>query len=159
MVSHRRESSHERSAYPCAMDATLFKKTFRERKLRLSHARFSVFEELSRTERPLSPRELYDDLLRKKKRIGLTSIYRALDLLESLGIVFKTMSGAVARYRLCGMERHHHHIVCERCGEVVEFDFCDLPHWRKHLDRMTGYKITAHRFEFVGLCRRCREKA
>lgn len=140
------------------MDVRLFEKTFRERKLRVSHARLKVFEELSTTRKALSPRELYQDLLRKKKRIGLTSVYRALDLLESLGIAFKTVKGAVTRYRLCGSAGHHHHIVCERCGEVAEVDFCDLSNWTKRLGQTTGYEITAHRFEFLGLCPRCRKK-
>lgn len=140
------------------MDVLFFKKTFRERRFRVSHARLVVFQELTRTRKALSPRELYQGLLRRKKGVGLTSVYRSLELLVSLGIVFKTMRGTATRYKLCRLADHHHHIVCERCGEVVEFDFCDLPHWTRRLARTTGYRITAHHFDFVGLCRRCQKK-
>ena len=43
---------------------------------------------------PLSPQELFQSLIKRKKRIGLTSIYRSLDLFESLGIVFKIVNGS-----------------------------------------------------------------
>ena len=158
VIRHHGKSRGGRLVDRGAMDVLFFKKTFRERRLRVSHARLVVFQELSRNRKALSPRELYQGLLRKKKGVGLTSVYRSLELLASLGIVFKTMSGTVTRYKLCGLAGHHHHIVCERCGEVVEFDFCDLPHWTKRLARMTGYQITAHHFDFVGLCRGCQKK-
>jgi len=37
----------------------------------------------------LSPQELYHRLLKKGWRVGLTSIYRSLELFESLGVAFK----------------------------------------------------------------------
>jgi Fur family ferric uptake transcriptional regulator len=76
------------------MNIGLFKNLFREKKLKLSHPRLLIYQELSNTVNPLSPQELYQSLLKKKKRIGLTSIYRSLDLFESLGIVFKIINGS-----------------------------------------------------------------
>jgi len=140
------------------MNKQLFKTIVRERKLRLSHPRVLIYQELSKTVTPLSPRELFQLLLRGKRKIGLTSIYRCLDLFESLGIVFKIVNGSTVRYKLCELEDHHHHIVCKKCGDVVEFEFCDISDWSAKVTESTGYRVTDHQLNFYGLCKACQEE-
>jgi len=138
------------------MNKGLFKDLFREKKLRLSHPRVLIYEELSDAKNPLSPQELYQGILKKKKRIGLTSIYRSLDLFESLGIVFKIINESNARYKLCELEAHHHHIVCKTCGHVAELNFCDISDWSKKVMESTGYEVTDHQLNFYGYCQACK---
>jgi len=138
------------------MNKGLFKTIFRDKKLRLSHPRFLIFQELSTAKYPLSPQELYQCLLKKQKKIGLTSIYRSLDLFESLELVFKIVNGSNVKYKLCKLENHHHHIVCKTCGNVVELDFCDISDWSKRVMESTGYEVTDHQMNFYGYCKECR---
>jgi Fur family ferric uptake transcriptional regulator len=138
------------------MNIGLFKNLFREKKLRLSHPRLLIYQELSNTLNPLGPQELYQGLLKKEKRIGLTSIYRSLNLFESLGIVFKIINGSSFKYKLCELEDHHHHIVCKTCGHVVELNFCDISDWSKKVMESTGYEVTDHQLNFYGFCRACK---
>jgi Fur family ferric uptake transcriptional regulator len=138
------------------MNKGLFKNFFREKKLRMSHPRLLVYQELFNAIRPLSPQELYQGLLKKQKRIGLTSIYRSLDLFESLGMVFKIINGSNMKYKLCELENHHHHIVCKTCGHVVELDFCDISKWSKKVMESTGYQVTDHQLSFYGYCKECK---
>jgi Fur family ferric uptake transcriptional regulator len=141
------------------MNKKLFKTIIREKKLRLSYPRLLIYQELSNTESPLSPLELFKSLIRRKKRVGLTSIYRSLDLFESLGIVFKIVDGSNVKYKLCELENHHHHIVCRRCGGVVELDFCGISDWSKKVMESTGYQVTDHQLSFFGFCRACQREA
>jgi Fur family ferric uptake transcriptional regulator len=141
------------------MNKGLFKTIFKDKKLRLTHPRFIIFQELSIAERPLSPQELYQSLLKKQRKIGLTSIYRSLDLFESLGMVFKIVNGSSIKYKLCKLENHHHHIVCKTCGNVVELDFCDISDWSRRVMESTGYEVTDHQLNFYGFCKSCKEKA
>jgi Fe2+ or Zn2+ uptake regulation protein len=83
------------------MNKGLFKNLFKDKKLRLSHPRLLLYQELSNAITPLSPQELYQSLLKKQKKIGLTSIYRSLDLFESMGMVFKIINGSSVKYKLC----------------------------------------------------------
>jgi Fur family ferric uptake transcriptional regulator len=138
------------------MNIGLFKNLFREKKLRMSHPRLLIYQELSNALNPLGPQELYQGLLKKKKRIGLTSIYRSLDLFESLGIVFKIINGSSVKYKLCESEDHHHHIVCKNCGNVVEINFCDISIWSEKVTESTGYQVTDHQLNFYGFCKACR---
>ena len=140
------------------MNKQRFKTIIREKKLRLSYPRLLIYQELSNTESPLSPLELFKSLIRRKKRVGLTSIYRSLDLFESLGIVFKIVDGSNVKYKLCELENHHHHIVCRRCGGVVEFDFCGISDWSKKVMESTGYQVTDHQLNFYGYCNACKNR-
>lgn len=122
----------------------------------MSHPRLLVYQELFNAIDPLSPQELYQGLLRKQKRIGLTSIYRTLDLFESLGMVFKIVNGPNMKYKLCELENHHHHVVCKTCGHVVELDFCDISELSKKVTESTGYQVIDHQLNFYGFCKACK---
>jgi Fur family ferric uptake transcriptional regulator len=138
------------------MNIELFKNIFKDKKLSLSHPRLLIYQELSNALSPLSPLEIYQNLLKKKRKIGLTSIYRSLDLFESLGIAFKISNASAVKYKLCELEDHHHHIVCKTCGHVVELDFCDISGWSKKVTESTGYEVTDHQLNFYGYCRACK---
>jgi len=138
------------------MNKEVFKNLFKDKNLRRSHPRFLVYMELSEAKAPLSAQELYCSLLKKEKKVGLTSIYRSLDLFESLGMVFKIRNGPSVKYKLCELEGHHHHIVCKACGNVVELNFCDISDWSKKVSESTGYQVIDHQLNFYGLCKDCR---
>jgi Fur family ferric uptake transcriptional regulator len=138
------------------MNIGLFRNLFKEKKLSLSHPRLLIYQELSNASSPLSPLEIYQSLLKKKKKVGLTSIYRSLELFESLGLVFKIVNGSNVKYKLCELENHHHHIVCKACGNVVELNFCDISDWSKKVTESTGYQVTDHQLNFFGFCKECR---
>jgi Fur family ferric uptake transcriptional regulator len=141
------------------MDEKNLKSVFRNKKLRMSQPRQVIYQQLSATSKPLSPQEIYRGVLKEDRKIGLTSIYRCLDLFETLGIAFRVVLGPHVKYKLCELEHHHHHIVCKACGHVVELEFCDMPKWSKKVMKSTGYQVTDHQLSFYGVCRACREKA
>ncbi len=138
------------------MNIGLLRNSFKEKKLSLSHPRLLIYQELSNASSPLSPLEIYQNLLRKKRKIGLTSIYRSLDLFESLGMVFKIVNGSSVRYKLCESENHHHHIICKACGDVVELNFCEISDWSKKVMESTGYQVVDHQLSFYGFCKACK---
>ena len=140
------------------MSKGLFKSILLDRKVRRSHPRIQIYQELSDARTPLSAQELYRNLLKKEKKVGLTSIYRSLDFFESMGMVFKIDNGSSVKYKLCELEDHHHHIVCKSCGNVVELNFCDISGWSKKVAEFTGYQVIDHQLNFYGLCRRCKIK-
>jgi Fur family ferric uptake transcriptional regulator len=141
------------------MNKEVFKSVFQSNKVRMSHPRLFIYQELSTSNNPLSPQELYQSLVKKKKKIGLTSIYRSLDLFESLGIVFKIVNGSGVKYKICEMEEHHHHIVCKKCGDVVELHFCDISGWSEKVKESTGYEVTDHQLNFYGFCKNCHKES
>ena len=99
--------------------------------------------------------------------IGLTTIYRTLELLVQMGLVFKFDFGdRRARYELAegpkGI-RQHHHLVCTKCGRVIDYtDLIDeakkfLSQTMKALNKKYNFKITNHLIQFYGLCDKCQK--
>ena len=85
--------------------------------------------------------------------VGLVTVYRTLDLLGSLGIVRRLDLGDRARYELA--ENHHHHLICESCGDISEFDECPLdPELLP--PGSADFEVRAHSLEVYGRCGACR---
>jgi Fur family ferric uptake transcriptional regulator len=86
-------------------------------------------------------------------RVGLVTVYRTLGLLSELGVVRRLDLGDGPRYELA--EDHHHHLICEGCGSVAEFEQCPLDPAR--LPKIWGdFEIRAHSLEVYGTCADCR---
>lgn len=140
---------------------------FRGRGYRITIAREAILDVLSRTSDHLSAEDVYLAVHKIHPNVGLTTIYRTLELLVRLGLVFKFDFGdGRARYELAetpkGM-RHHHHLVCTQCGRVIDYtDFIDdeielLSRTEQGLAKKFDFAITNHLIQFYGLCNECRK--
>jgi Fur family ferric uptake transcriptional regulator len=83
--------------------------------------------------------------------VGLVTIYRTLDLLSEIGVVRRLDLGDGPRYELA--EDHHHHLICESCGEVSEFEECPLD--LRRLEDI-AFEVSSHSLEIYGRCAACR---
>jgi Fur family ferric uptake transcriptional regulator len=97
--------------------------------------------------------------------IGLTTIYRTLELLHRLDLVHKVAAGdGQSRYALKREDKgdHHHHLICTRCGKIVDYrDFVQeelelVKKIEEALAKKHSFVITDHNIEFLGLCEKCR---
>ncbi len=85
--------------------------------------------------------------------VGVVTVYRTLDLFTELGIVRRLDLGDRPRYELA--EDHHHHLICECCGEISEFDECPLDPAMLSPET-SGFEMRAHSIEVYGRCAGCR---
>ena len=104
--------------------------------------------------------DLADDLRRSDggARIGIASVYRALELLLRLGLVRRLEVGdGTARYEAAlPSGRHHHHVVCGSCGRVAQFSDEPLEQAIGHLSARLDFTIEAHDVVLRGTCPACR---
>jgi Fur family ferric uptake transcriptional regulator len=90
------------------------------------------------------------------KRVALSTVYRTLDLLVSLGIASRrTEPDGEQGYVACTGE-HHHHAVCRRCGLVEEVDCAAMERFATVLREHHAFELDEHSIEFYGRCVRCR---
>ena len=132
---------------------------------RITMGREAILDILSKSDKHLSAEDIYMKVHPRYPNIGLTTVYRTLDVLVNLGLVFKFDFGDKrARYELAeGPKgaRHHHHLICSKCRRVVDYtDFIDdelelLNRTEKGLSRKYNFKITSHLIQFYGLCGSC----
>lgn len=86
-------------------------------------------------------------------KVGLVTVYRTLDLLGRLGLVRRLDLGDGPRYELA--EDHHHHLICELCGRISEFEECPLDIQRLPLQK-SGFEPRSHSLEVYGQCAECK---
>lgn len=93
-----------------------------------------------------------DGIRARCPEIGLVTVYRTLDLLSELGLVRRMDLGDRPRYEMA--ERHHHHLICESCGLISEFEDCPLD--QRVISRTSpDFRVTAHSLEVYGQCAEC----
>lgn len=94
-----------------------------------------------------------DELRGRCPEVGLVTVYRTLDLFSELGIVRRMDLGDRPRYEMA--EYHHHHLICESCGSIAEFEACPVD--PEVVDRTSpGFEANAHSLEVYGNCAGCR---
>jgi len=100
--------------------------------------------------------EVYRLVKRRLPRISLATVYRNLERLSEEGVIQKVYCAGQRRFD--GDPAAHCHVRCECCGRIDDIE-CQVPvHLRKPFRHRTGYRITGHHFEFLGLCPRCQGK-
>ena len=135
---------------------------------RLTVPRQAILDVLSKTSKHLSAEDIYLAVHKIYPAIGLTTVYRTLELLVQTGMVFKFDFGdRRARYELSEGPKsigHHHHLVCTMCGRIIDYtDFIDeeielLKKTEKGLSKKYNFKITNHLIQFYGLCEECQKR-
>lgn len=123
--------------------------------LRPTRQREAIIRAVARERRPVTAQELYSRLRGGRGSPGLATVYRTLGALTEAGVLrtFPAGEGEVA-YRLCE-PGHHHHLICERCGQVVEIPSCEVEEWASGVARRRGFTATGHQADIFGLCAAC----
>jgi Fur family ferric uptake transcriptional regulator len=121
-------------------------------------ARRVVVEFLGRQDCCASAQEIYDAVRAGGARVGIASVYRALDGLTELGLAQRVDLGdGVARFeRADPGGEHHHHLVCGDCGKVEPFEDLALEAAIAGVAGGRGYEVAAHEVVLRGACGDCR---
>ena len=108
--------------------------------------------------------DLFAELRRRGDRIGLTTVYRHLNMLAEQGRADVVHSAeGESQYRLCGVGahsadepgepgEHHHHLVCRVCGRSVEVSGPEVEAWADRVSAAAGYTEISHTLEVFGRC-------
>ena len=123
--------------------------------LRPTRQRVAIIHAMERGGRPVTAQALHARLARSARGPGLATIYRTLQALEQAGLArtFPAGEGELA-YKLCE-PGHHHHLICEGCGLVVEIPSCEVERWAVSAARRRGFRVSSHEAEIFGLCDSC----
>lgn len=110
----------------------------------------------------LSAEDVYGILRGDDIDIGLATVYRSLELLANLNILQRMEFGdGCSRYEIGTMspdEHQHHHLICVKCGKLLEFPDDLMDDLENDVLEKTGFKVVDHQVKFFGYCKECREK-
>lgn len=111
---------------------------------------------LPRTEHPTADR-VFALVRASHPEIGRATVYRTLEKLNALGIIRKVCHpGAAVRYDPC-TERHHH-LVCRRCGAMVDVEVPEMHAIALPAKLAQGFDIEDYSIQFRGVCKGCRRR-
>jgi Fur family ferric uptake transcriptional regulator len=94
-------------------------------------------------------------------RVGKATVYRTVLLFEEAGILQRhRLAGPQVRLELVSpAAEHHDHLVCLRCGCVVEFSDAVIERRQAELAQRHGFCISSHSHVIRGLCSSCHQGA
>ena len=127
--------------------------------------REAILEFLSKSSKHMSAKEIYASLYRSYPGLGLTTVYRTLELLARMGLITKLALGdGQIRYEFKSseMEKHHHHLICTNCGKIIDYsEFLDeelrlVKKTEERLAKKYNFTIQDHNIDFLGICEKCK---
>jgi Fur family ferric uptake transcriptional regulator len=130
--------------------------SLRRQSHKITGPRAAILEILRHHRHPLTTREIHSEM--PGGCCDLATIYRAMHLLEKMGMVKRFDFGdGAARFELVGEndDGHHHHLVCTQCLEVVEIEECFPEEIERRIAAQNGFKAVTHKLEFFGICPEC----
>lgn len=141
------------------IDVEQFKRQLKEKGYKLTPQRRAVLDIIIENEgKHLSTEEIYDLVKKDCPEIGLATVYRTLQLLEEMNLIFKlNLNDGKNRYELSHAEEdhHHHHLICTKCGRIIEVEGDLLEILEKEVEKKYGFRITNHILKFFGYCNKC----
>jgi len=123
-----------------------------------------ILEVLASGNKHFSAEEIYLQVRRRYPGIGLTTVYRTLELLVRVGIVSKFNFGdGRARYELVNEGRKNHcHVVCINCGRILDCEGAifpvDFEKFMQKISRKFNFKVEGYHLRFYGICEKCEAK-
>jgi Fur family ferric uptake transcriptional regulator len=130
-------------------------KELRARGYRVTPQRQLVLEAVTKLEHA-TPEEIWADVQQTASGVNISTIYRALELLEQLGLVTHTHLGHGApRYHLAA-EADHVHLVCSNCGRITQVAPDAVDPLVTALDEHHGFQTDVGHLTVFGRCASCR---
>jgi Fur family ferric uptake transcriptional regulator len=102
-----------------------------------------------------------EDLFRKVRelhpRIGYTTVYRTMKILCDAGLASeRRFDDGATRYEI--EQEHHDHMVCVRCGKILEFECSMIEDAQRDIVKRYGFRLLRHRHELYGYCSACQQQ-
>lgn len=120
----------------------------------MTRQRRVILEELKAMHTHPTADELHQRVRVRMPSISLATVYRNLKLLAESGFITEMRTtGAQRRYE--GNVHDHYHLMCVRCGRVDDAPVPADSDLQEAVDHATGYRVLAHRVEFLGICPEC----
>jgi len=131
--------------------------TLKEKGYKLTPQRVAVLQVLHQSDGHITAADIYQKVQARYPHVNKSTVYRTLELLKELRLVTETDLGSG---RLCyhHAERgHHHHLICQRCGRVVDLDEAVLTPLKELLTSQYSFIPEIRHLAIFGYCLNCEE--
>ena len=122
---------------------------------RLTPQRMMIVSAIENSEDHISADEIYSQIVAKYPNINISTVYRTLELLKRLGLVTETDLGEGRVSYHSAEKGHHHHLVCQECGAIIDLDESLLSSLKDTLLREYKFIADLRHLAIFGRCVNC----
>jgi len=124
---------------------------------RLTPQRLMILKAIEDADNHISAEEIYARVRTHYPQMNISTVYRTLELVKERGLVTETdMGDGRVRYHCMG-KGHHHHLVCQKCGQITDVEEAIVaPLWAE-IQSEYNFKVDMKHLAFFGQCSKCQE--
>ena len=137
----------------------IFRDYLKQKQLKYTAERRTILKKLFSIHDHFEADELYLKLRQKSDyRISRATVYRTLPLLEESGLIRKVaFVDKHAQYENAYAQKHHEHLICIKCGKIIDFYRKSLEDALDDIARENEFEPVAHKLEITGYCKDCKK--
>jgi len=122
--------------------------------LKQTRQREAILDVFLSTGGHLTSEELHQAVREHHSNIGYTTVYRTMKVLSDAGFASERhFDDGITRYEI--EHEHHDHLVCVKCGKIIEFESEAIEASQNEIAERHGFRILRHRHELYGHCASC----
>ena len=125
---------------------------------RLTIPRKAILDVIATSDQPLTAMDIYEQARTIAPNLGLVTVYRTIDTLESLDLVDRIHGDEDCQTIFRAPAGHSHLLICTNCGKSVYFDGVLAEQEFDRIGEENGFKVTGHMLQLNGICQSCQEK-
>ncbi|BCD68275.1 Fur family transcriptional regulator [Nitratiruptor sp. YY09-18] len=129
----------------------------KKRGLKYSSQREQILRVLFNAKKHLTPEEIYNEVKKENPSIGLATVYRTLAFLEREKFVNSISFGTEGKKYELNRGEHHDHMICIKCGDILEFFNEELESLQEEIAKKFNFKLITHEMNMYGICPKCQK--
>jgi len=128
-------------------------------KQRVTAERFAVLDAVMQSQGHFDAEGLYYRIISSGIKVSKATVYNTLDLLQECGLVSKyRFAENTSRYEKAYGRPHHHHLICLKCGDIIEFVNDKLERIKEDVCAEKSFNPQNSTLQVFGTCSKCRRK-
>ncbi|MCM3598482.1 MULTISPECIES: peroxide-responsive transcriptional repressor PerR [Bacillaceae] len=131
--------------------------TLKQTGVRITPQRHAILEYLIQSMTHPTADDIYKSLESKFPNMSVATVYNNLRVFREVGLV-KELTYGDASSRFDFVTTEHYHVICEKCGKIVDFHYPGLDEVEHLASHVTGFNVSHHRMEIYGVCGSCEKK-
>jgi Fur family ferric uptake transcriptional regulator len=125
---------------------------------RITPQRMMILESIENSDTHITAEDIYAEVIEKYPRVNISTVYRTLELLKQLGLIYEIDLGeGKVGYHPEG-KGHHHHLICRKCHSIIDINESTLFPVKAILLQAFNFDADLKHLALFGLCEKCREK-
>jgi len=134
----------------------LLRETLQKEGLRYTQQRQEIWDELRSSNKHRDAEEIFFALRNHGLKISRATVYRTIEMLVKYNLIDKLEIGdGRARFEYNDKYIHHDHLVCTKCGKIVEFYNDEIEELQNKIAKQHNFKLLDKSHQLFGICKEC----